>query len=69
MQLADFRKEDGREGKGSVSRCSRHQNITAALEGTPVSDGRVFPFPAQTTADRTDNGNNADRRQEGGGPR
>lgn len=68
MQLEDFRK-GRRESGGSVSHCSRHQNITAALERTPVSDGRVFPFPAQTAADRTDNGNDADRRQEGGGPR
>lgn len=32
MQLEDFRK-GRRESGGSVSHCSRHQNITAALEG------------------------------------
>lgn len=34
MQLVDFRKERERQ-EGTVSHCSRHQNITAALEGPP----------------------------------
>lgn len=40
MQLADFRKADGRGTGKTVSHCGRHQNITAALERTPdISPG------------------------------
>ena len=46
MQLVDFRKKRMRETEeGSVSRCSRQQNITAALEGTPPTP--TNPPPVQ----------------------